>query len=98
MTFERPPPILMVALLNLLFPMLLGMRLRRVVGVLTGMEGVGPCRVGVVRRFLVVTRRVMLCRLGVMPGCVRMVVCCVLVMLGGFMRHQNLPNLFGCAN
>jgi hypothetical protein len=57
---------------NLLFPMLLGMSLRRVVGVLRGMSGVALRCVCMVCRLLVTSRLVMTRRLAMMPGGMRM--------------------------
>ena len=51
-------------------PVLFGMSLRRVIGMFRCMKGMGPCRMGMVCGFLVVSRLVVLCRLSVMPGCV----------------------------
>jgi hypothetical protein len=82
----------------LFFAVFLRMRLRRVIGVFAGMEGMGPCGVGVMCRFLVVSEPMVLGRFGVMPGRVRMMFCCMFVMFRGFMRHGGPPTLPGAAS
>ena len=85
-------------LANLLFPVLLGVSFRRVIGVLIRVEGMRPCYMGVMCRFLVVSRRLMFGCLGVMPSSMGMVRCCVFVVFGRFLGHWILRALLGFAN
>jgi len=67
--------------------MFLGVRFPRLLGVVSGMVGVPPCGVRMVRRFLVLPAVVMFRRFLVMAGRMRMMLRCLPVMFSCFLRH-----------
>jgi hypothetical protein len=77
----------------LLFSMLLAMSLRCILGVLPRTNGVGPGGMSMVGGFFVVSRLVMLCRFAVVTACVPVVLRCIFVVLGCFLRHGFLHRL-----
>src|SRR5690348_2067710 len=79
---------------DLLLPMLLRMRLRRVITMLRSMGGVASGRVRMVCRFLVASGLVMSRCLAMMAGGMRMVFRGLFVVVGGFLRHVGSPWLY----
>jgi hypothetical protein len=80
---ELPPE----ARRRLLVSMFLGVRFPRLLGVVSGMVGVPPCGVRMVRRFLVLPAVVMFRRFLVMAGGMRMMLWRLPVMFSCFLRH-----------
>jgi hypothetical protein len=76
---------------NLLFPMLLGVHHGCMVSVLSGVNRVRPRCVSMVGRLLVTPGLMMLCRFRVVPGGMRVMFRCSLVVFRSFLRHGIPP-------
>ena len=84
----KPPFTTSDVCIGLFFAVLLAVGSHCFLGVPAGMNGVGPRGMRMVRRLLVVSTLVMLCRFLVVSGSVGVVLRSLPVMLSCFLRHR----------